>query len=175
MAQLAWVCCWSRSPARFGFSSGERAHIMSVDGWPLATISLDFGGCFGSVTAFGCDCPGVLHLRGTRATVLQRPSSSSCRGSASWETWWGQLDNFLLSDTFCVSDALSWVCPFAEYYPFLVQISAPLGLLRACSGRPVDLGLVTWLILPVVICLSQRLSHACLSISNYIVKLRMAH
>ena len=24
----------------------------------------------------------------------------------------------------------------------------------------------TWLILPVVICLSQRLSHACLSISN---------
>lgn len=33
----------------------------------------------------------------------------------------------------------------------------------------------TWLILPVVICLSQRLSHACLSISNYTVKLRMAH
>ena len=32
-----------------------------------------------------------------------------------------------------------------------------------------------WLILPVVICLSQRLSHACLSISNYTVKLRMAH
>ena len=35
--------------------------------------------------------------------------------------------------------------------------------------------LVTWLILPVVICLSQRLSHACLSISIYIAKLRMAH
>ena len=35
--------------------------------------------------------------------------------------------------------------------------------------------LVTWLILPVVICLSQRLSHACLSINNYTVKLRMAH
>ena len=33
----------------------------------------------------------------------------------------------------------------------------------------------TWLILPVVICLSQRLSHACLSISFYMVKLRMAH
>jgi putative hemolysin len=28
------------------------------------------------------------------------------------------------------------------------------------------LKVVTWLILPVVICLSQRLSHACLSISN---------
>ena len=33
----------------------------------------------------------------------------------------------------------------------------------------------TWLILPVVICLPQRLSHACLSISFYMVKLRMAH
>ena len=33
----------------------------------------------------------------------------------------------------------------------------------------------TWLILPVVICLSQRLSHACLSINTYTVKLRMAH
>ena len=26
--------------------------------------------------------------------------------------------------------------------------------------------IVTWLILPVVICLSQRLSHACLSVNN---------
>ncbi len=33
----------------------------------------------------------------------------------------------------------------------------------------------TWLILPVVICLPQRLSHACLSINFYMVKLRMAH
>lgn len=43
------------------------------------------------------------------------------------------------------------------------------------AGGPLDAGLDTWLILPVVICLSQRLSHACLSISNYTVKLRMAH
>jgi hypothetical protein len=33
---------------------------------------------------------------------------------------------------------------------------------------------VTWLILPVVICLSQRLSHACLSITLYTGILRMA-
>ena len=33
-------------------------------------------------------------------------------------------------------------------------------------GTPSALKIVTWLILPVVICLSQRLSHACLSISN---------
>ncbi|OCK86502.1 hypothetical protein K441DRAFT_93593, partial [Cenococcum geophilum 1.58] len=34
------------------------------------------------------------------------------------------------------------------------------------DGRPPRFKIVTWLILPVVICLSQRLSHACLSISN---------
>ena len=28
---------------------------------------------------------------------------------------------------------------------------------------------VTWLILPVVICLSQRLSHACLSINKFVL------
>ena len=44
------------------------------------------------------------------------------------------------------------------------------GLHRMFSGK-----LNTWLILPVVICLSQRLSHACLSISSCTAKLRMAH
>lgn len=34
---------------------------------------------------------------------------------------------------------------------------------------------VPWLILPVVICLSQRLSHACLSACRIKVKPRMAH
>src|SRR5271154_1110468 len=43
------------------------------------------------------------------------------------------------------------------------------------SGPPGHESVVTWLILPVVICLSQRLSHACLSISNCTAKLRMAH
>ena len=35
-------------------------------------------------------------------------------------------------------------------------------------ARPLLLEIVTWLILPVVICLSQRLSHACLSINIFI-------
>ena len=48
------------------------------------------------------------------------------------------------------------------------------GASRAPVANPGDT-IVTWLILPVVICLSQRLSHACLSISNYTAKLRMAH
>ncbi len=49
-------------------------------------------------------------------------------------------------------------------------------LLREHTGGGRHIGLVvTWLILPAIICLSQRLSHACLSISNYTAKLRMAH
>ncbi len=40
-----------------------------------------------------------------------------------------------------------------------------------CAGLEV----ATWLILPVVIRSSQRLSHARLSKSNFTVKLRMAH
>ena len=67
--------------------------------------------------------------------------------------------------------------------PSSLTISVPLrrSRLRASlaggSGplRRVCFTVVTWLILPVVICLSQRLSHACLSISNHTVKLRMAH
>ena len=46
-----------------------------------------------------------------------------------------------------------------------------------CSlhGHKKGTEILTWLILPVVIRSSQRLSHACLSINNYTVKLRMAH
>ena len=40
-------------------------------------------------------------------------------------------------------------------------------LVRVSAG--VNLKVVTWLILPVVICLSKRLSHACLSISTLIL------
>ena len=45
---------------------------------------------------------------------------------------------------------------------------------HGCSRFPKS-KLATWLILPVVICLSQRLSHACLSTSQSKVKPRMAH
>ena len=38
-----------------------------------------------------------------------------------------------------------------------------------CASWEDSLTVDTWLILPVVICLSQRLSHACLSINNFIL------
>ena len=43
------------------------------------------------------------------------------------------------------------------------------------TPNPTHHPIATWLILPVVICLSQRLSHACPSISDFTVKLRKAH
>ena len=42
---------------------------------------------------------------------------------------------------------------------------ADLRIVRRATAHTVLRKAVTWLILPVVICLSQRLSHACLSIS----------
>jgi hypothetical protein len=57
---------------------------------------------------------------------------------------------------------------------FLLGTTRPFRGVCPCVSA-LWLRIVTWLILPVVICLSQRLSHACLSISNYTVKLRMAH
>ena len=56
--------------------------------------------------------------------------------------------------------------PMSHFRNFVVKLS---------TEDISDIHVVTWLILPVVICLSQRLSHACLSINNYTVKLRMAH
>ena len=46
-------------------------------------------------------------------------------------------------------------------------------VVRLCTrGTRPSLWVAIWLILPVVICLSQRLSHACLSINAFIVKLQ---
>ena len=39
----------------------------------------------------------------------------------------------------------------------------------------VSMKIIIWLILPIVICLFQKLNHACLNINNYTVKLRMIY
>ena len=59
---------------------------------------------------------------------------------------------------------------FASVVRSLAAAAAAASSLKARSCTT-----ATWLILPVVICLSQRLSHACLSTNLYTVKLRMAH
>jgi hypothetical protein len=50
---------------------------------------------------------------------------------------------------------------------FIRKLTLPQG--RGDDSLSPCLEIVTWLILPVVICLSQRLSHACLSINEFIL------
>ena len=72
--------------------------------------------------------------------------------------------------------------------PAAAVIPAPIAYIKVVAVKKLVVGfsvwvlhltlsgdVQTWLILPVVICLSQRLSHACLSISFFTAKLRMAH
>jgi len=51
----------------------------------------------------------------------------------------------------------------------------PFGGELLLGAREAPEMLNTWLILPVIICLSQRLSHARVSTGLHTVKLRMAH
>ena len=88
-----------------------------------------------------------------------------------WGTQWGQLNQLLarFGALGAVAEAMGSSSAASRFV-----LSAPSGGSALRASRA-GFRIVTWLILPVVICLSQRLSHACLSISNYTVKLRMAH
>ena len=69
----------------------------------------------------------------------------------------------------------AFVWPMPSWRLAVVAAGVRSGLVPGVCVRLRSRRVATWLILPVVICLSQRLSHACLSISDYTVKLRMAH
>ncbi len=45
----------------------------------------------------------------------------------------------------------------------------PAGKQQQGRLQALEKGIATWLILPVVICLSQRLSHACVSINSFVL------
>jgi hypothetical protein len=67
----------------------------------------------------------------------------------------------LLVDSRCENSDLGMASLFCEVFEELMLVAET----RAGSLELV----VTWLILPVVICLSQRLSHACLSINKFVL------
>ncbi len=97
----------------------------------------------------------------------------SCPSSleANVETMWHRT---------CEKDDMGFLSMFVFCVGSKKKIRGFWGVRRvSCSFRPEasdsSVTLVTWLILPVVICLSQRLSHASLSISICTVKLRKAH
>ena len=90
---------------------------------------------------------------------------------------WSSLRRICFLVTF-VSSALDARLPRefelkVSIYGFCLTCQPIFQCLYGAEGRVGSV--TTWLILPVVICLSQRLSHACLSVSFYTAKLRMAH
>ena len=97
----------------------------------------------------------IWEAPGTRSTASRRWSVL--------QVWRGQSSAVsALMAQVAVYDVVHHTCP-----------RGGVGCMR--SRSPPEGREPTWLILPVVICLSQRLSHACLSISFYMAKLRMAH
>ncbi len=105
-------------------------------------------------------CRGRKHLACMRDGLAARPASPE-RGSGNFFSRDLRLRVSLHLKGGQEERLCAWTPQNAEARPFAAAPWRDRGL------RPVPLdGLVTWLILPVVICLSQRLSHACLSIND---------
>ena len=161
------------------------APMGSVDRWPLASLDTQSpGGSRPAVAAVRRRDRGVRtpHPR----PVCRSPSAPS---RASWRDslradrclgsfQWGQLDGRLVPPVRRGSRggrASLWR-PFQMEACFEhagLPSGRPVGpgrarppLRRAAASSRVRHDLGIWLILPVVICLSQRLSHACLSLSD---------
>ena len=125
-----------------------------------------------------CDRWLVSSNRGAYGAVwagVQRRESPRLPRTVPWATQWGQLDGPWDPSAASAPGVSRAGCRASARRPDLVNIliipfmNGGWGVTRReRSSRVCDrtLKIVTWLILPVVICLSQRLSHACLSISN---------
>ena len=149
--QPAWAGAWSPD----GVCRGSTCPT-----WLLGVVAPG-----AEVCASPCECaPRLL-------TVLRR----SIDGSG-WESC--IVDGLpQSSERFAISSVWMAYCETLSLRD--VELSrAPLVLLALAESALAHLFLytrVTWLILPVVICLSQRLSHACLSTRPCTAKPRMAH
>ena len=145
--------------ARGALKSGWASHpapVESVDRWPLAIATLRHTRGYACVpvsasrrdrgraaSSWGDDARAPL----LRRRVLERTSLWGIRSR--------QLDGALVRT--------AGLTPGREAAPGACTPPRTIDSGRRSRG---PLTIVTWLILPVVICLSQRLSHACLSISN---------
>ena len=152
-----------------------RRRMGSVGGWPLAIpITVASGGNRdGGSLSRGKPPEPVPHPRGVRVvpSCWLTPSPLVYAPVLPWGTWSGIADARQGTQRRLARPAspgaLKQVTKSLRGPQWPPEAQRP--------QRAPRLAIVTWLILPVVICLSQRLSHACLSISNYTAKLRMAH
>jgi hypothetical protein len=148
-----------------------RAMLDAVDNWPLAIlIAKQLGGKPMLITASGVIGGRYPPLAGSMLHGVTAPAPNHlCSGQPCGELSGG---NWMVVRGLRDSSLGLRAAAMRLFASPSVYNSTLRGRGRA-SASPFKI--VTWLILPVVICLSQRLSHACLSISNYTVKLRMAH
>ena len=91
-----------------------------------------------------------LHLRRQLTNYTSNYWYVLCKSMSSWLQ--------VTKTSHCAAGPVCLRCAEESY--FLANLTTCCWLLAAGGTR-----IVTWLILPVVICLSQRLSHACLSIN----------
>ena len=138
-------------------------HLGSVDGWLCQIFTRSLGTAASNYRA-SCARLGVGFLLLRRLCGGLASSGNAGQASlrtASWGTQWGQMNWLPATAVPCA--LLRRVIGNASAIPFLnTRPSRGFGLCASALRYRV----VIWLILPVVICLSQRLSHACLSISN---------
>ena len=145
--------------------------LESVDEWQSATNPASFWGRSCRITAFFgvIRCMELLLRKCLRYGHLQHCCACSVP-DRTLENSVGAIESLLPATApLCAINGSKG----SHFSGFFLLTLRPLGGCTRLFG--VLRRIVTWLILPVVICLSQRLSHACLSISNYTVKLRMAH
>ena len=145
----------------------------SVDCWLCQIFTRSLGTALPSIRAL---CAwwsvGFLLLRGVcGGFVTGGHAGHAPSRTEPWGTQWGQLNSWFAAEVPCVP---------TRQLTGAASATPCFGIFRSLGSHALRTSvpgsrIVTWLILPVVICLSQRLSHACLSISNYTVKLRMAH
>ena len=151
----------------------SRHHLGSVDCWHCQIFSRSLGTTLLLSRALCACCnPGFLLSRGVcDGLVIGGNADPAPLRTAPWGTQWGQLNRSRTTLAPCVLSMWATLGLFRRLPAWFIPLLRGLCLRAPAPGSRI----VTWLILPVVICLSQRLSHACLSISNYTVKLRMAH
>jgi hypothetical protein len=138
----------------------------SVDVWPMATsVRKTFGGKPKPISVPGRDRWLVSSSWGAHVAAQRWLSGPTCPcgGPSSGELSGGNWIARTVPRGFGLRDAVGWVraCPAPDLHLFGSSFGGSPGAASAAAET-----IVTWLILPVVICLSQRLSHACLSISN---------
>ena len=89
------------------------------------------------------------------------------RGTRCFNCWLWIASTLLIKRNANLS--YSWIFNFDNELPTeKVAFATSIGRMSSPSGLDIW-KVVTWLILPVVICLSQRLSHACLSINKFVL------